>query len=63
MNLIGLLIWILVLGLICWLVKAYILPHIAEPFRTIFIIVFIAIVWLLSLAGMLVVVLPEIRLR
>ena len=53
MSLISLLIFIIVLALIFWLVTAYLLPILPQPFRTIVIVilVIIAIVWLLSIIG------------
>ena len=53
MSLIGLLIWIIVVCLVIWLITAYLLPHVPQPFRTIIIVicVIILIVWLLSLIG------------
>jgi len=51
MSLVGILIALIVLGLIWWLVQTYILPRVAEPFRTIVIVVMVVIfiIWLLSL--------------
>jgi hypothetical protein len=53
MSLIGLLIFIIVIALVWWLITAYLLPHVPQPFRTIIIVilVLIAIFWLLSLIG------------
>jgi hypothetical protein len=55
MDLISLVITLIVLGLVWWLLTAYILPHVPEPLRTIIIVLLIVIVilWLLSLVGVL----------
>jgi cell division protein FtsX len=53
MSLIGFIIFIVVLCLVWWLLTAYLLPHVPQPFRTIIIVVLviIAIIWLLSIIG------------
>ena len=53
MSLIGLLVFIIVIALVWWLLTAYVLPHVPQPFRTIIIVicVLIVIIWLLSLIG------------
>ena len=53
MSLISLLILVIVAALVWWLLSVYILPHVAQPFRTIIIVilVLIAIVWLLNSIG------------
>ena len=53
LNLIGLLFWLIVVGLICWLLTAYLLPLMPQPLRIIIIVVLviIAIIWLASLLG------------
>ena len=61
MPLLPLLVALIIFGLVWWLVTAYILPHVAEPFKTIIVIVMAlcVIIWLLSLVG----VVGPIRLR
>ena len=51
MPLLSILIALVILGLIWWLVQTYLLPRVAEPFRTIVIVVMVLIVilWLVSL--------------
>jgi hypothetical protein len=44
MSLVGILIALIILGLIWWLVQTYILSRVAEPFRTIVIVVMVVIV-------------------
>ena len=53
MNLVTIIVTLIILGLIWWLIQAYILPRVAEPFRTIIVVVLViaVILWLLSLIG------------
>lgn len=61
MDLITLVVVLIILGLVWWLLSAYVLPKLSEPIRTIVIIilVLIAILFLLGLIG----IGPGIRLR
>lgn len=54
MNLISLVVVLIIFGLVWWLLQAYILPHVAEPFKSLIVVVLVLIVilWLLSLIGM-----------
>ena len=60
-SLISIVVVLVILGLVWWLFSTYILPRVAEPFRTIIIIVLVLalILWLLSLIG----VVGPLRLR
>lgn len=53
MPIITIIVYLLVFGLVWWLFSSYVLPHVAEPFRTIIIVVLVLAlcVWLLSLVG------------
>jgi hypothetical protein len=53
MSLISLLIFVIVLALVWWLLTAYLLPDVPQPFRTIIIIILVIIVifWLLGIIG------------
>jgi hypothetical protein len=55
MSIIQIVVVLLVLALAWWLFSRYVLPHVVEPFRTIIIVVLAlgAILWLLSLVGLL----------
>lgn len=61
MPLLTIIVYLLVLSLVWWLFSAYVLPHVAEPFKTIIIVVLVVALclWLLSLVG----VVGPIRLR
>jgi hypothetical protein len=50
MDIASLIIGIVVIGLVCWLVQAYILPLLPDPFRTIVIVLgaLLLILWLLQ---------------
>jgi hypothetical protein len=54
MPIIQLLVVLIVLGVVWWLVQTYLLPHVAEPFRTLIVVlvVIVACLWLLSLVGL-----------
>lgn len=49
--LVSIVITLMIMGLILWLIQTYVLPIVAEPFRTIIIVVLVIciILWLLSL--------------
>jgi hypothetical protein len=53
MSLVGILVVLLVLGLVWWLLQAYVLPIVPQPFRTLIVVVLVLIVciWLLNIAG------------
>ena len=55
MSIIQIVTVLLVLALAWWIFDRWVLPHVAEPFKTIIIIVLAigAILWLLSIAGLL----------
>jgi hypothetical protein len=61
MSLLALIIFLVIMGLVFWLVTAYLLPIVPQPFRTVILVVLvlIAIVWLLEIAG----VVTGIRIR
>lgn len=55
MPILHIIVVLVVLGIAWWIFSTYVLPHVAEPFRTIIIVLLaLAIIcWLLSLIGML----------
>jgi len=55
MPIVQIIVVLLVLALVGWLLSSYVLPHVAEPFRTIIVVVLaIALcLWLLSLVGVI----------
>jgi hypothetical protein len=55
MSIIGIVVTLLVLALVWWLFSTYILPRVAEPFRTIIIVILVlgVCLWLLNLVGLL----------
>ena len=61
MDLVHLLVVLVIIGLVCWLIKAYILPRVGEPLATIIVVlgVLLLILWLLSLIGYV----PPLRTR
>lgn len=50
---ISILITLLIIGIVWWIVQTYLFPVVAEPFRTIIVVIMavIVIVWLLGFIG------------